>query len=75
MEVGNVAINNQDNFITKMNLLMMVTLTVEYLVSNMPYHGLVVQERSMVMKAHSQVCLAFGYITIVAVFAQYKNVT
>ena len=65
MEVGNGARNNRDNFITKTNLLMTVTISVEYLVSIKQYDGLVVQEHSMVMKAQSQVCLAFGYDMVV----------
>ena len=48
-------------------------MTIRYRVSNKKYRGLVVQERSMVMKAHSQVCLAFGYATVVTQFARYKS--
>ena len=51
----------------------MVTITVRYLVSNKGYHGLVVREHRMVMKAHSQVRLAFGYAPVVAQFARYKS--
>ena len=48
-------------------------MTVRYLFSNKKYHGLVVQEHSMVMKAHSQVCRPFGYATVVAQFTWYKS--
>ena len=47
----------------------MVTVTVEYLFSNMKYHWLVVQEHSIVIKAYSQVRLAFGYATVDTVIA------